>query len=76
MALTVSETLSFGSAPRQRQIWSVGGGKGGIGKSLIAASLGWQLARMGQRVVVVDADLGGANLHTCLGLPAPTATMT
>jgi flagellar biosynthesis protein FlhG len=75
MALTVSETLSVAPAPRQRQIWSVGGGKGGIGKSLIAASLGWQLARMGQRVVVVDADLGGANLHTCLGLPAPTATL-
>ena len=30
---------------------------------------------MGQRVVVVDADLGGANLHTCLGLPAPTRTL-
>lgn len=75
MALTVSETLSVGALPRKRQIWSVGGGKGGIGKSLIAASLGWQLARMGQRVVVVDADLGGANLHTCLGLPAPTRTL-
>ncbi len=75
MALTVSEALSVGSATRRRQIWSVGGGKGGIGKSLIAASLGWQLARMGRRVVVVDADLGGANLHTCLGLPAPTRTL-
>jgi flagellar biosynthesis protein FlhG len=75
MALTVSEALSVGSAPRQRQIWSVGGGKGGIGKSLISASLGWQLSRMGQRVVVVDADLGGANLHTCLGLPAPARTL-
>jgi flagellar biosynthesis protein FlhG len=55
----------------RRQIWSVGGGKGGIGKSLLTASLGWQLARMGKRVVLVDADLGGANLHTCLGLPSP-----
>ena len=75
MALTVSETLSVGRATRRRQIWSVGGGKGGIGKSLIAASLGWQLARMGQRVVLVDADLGGANLHTCLGLPSPARTL-
>ena len=75
MALTVSETLSVRPAARQRQIWSVGGGKGGIGKSLIAASLGWQLARMGQRVVLVDADLGGANLHTCLGLPTPVRTL-
>ena len=54
---------------------AVGGGKGGIGKSLIAASLGWQLARMGQQVVIVDADLGGANLHTCLGLPSPARTL-
>jgi flagellar biosynthesis protein FlhG len=54
---------------RKRQIWSVGGGKGGIGKSLLTASIGWQLARMGRRVVLVDADLGGANLHTCLGVP-------
>jgi flagellar biosynthesis protein FlhG len=59
-------------APRtKRQIWSLGGGKGGIGKSLLAASLGWQLARMGKRVVLLDADLGGANLHTCLGLTNP-----
>jgi flagellar biosynthesis protein FlhG len=75
MALTVSETLSLARVTRRRQIWSVGGGKGGIGKSLITASLGWQLARMGQQVVVVDADLGGANLHTCLGLPSPARTL-
>jgi flagellar biosynthesis protein FlhG len=63
-------------APRtQRQIWSVGGGKGGIGKSLLTASLGLQLARMGKRVVLVDADLGAANLHTCLGLPGPERTL-
>lgn len=49
----------------------MGGGKGGIGKSVLTAALGWQLARLGKRVVMVDADLGGANLHTCLGLPPP-----
>jgi flagellar biosynthesis protein FlhG len=59
----------------RRQIWSIGGGKGGIGKSLLAASLGWYLARLGKRVVLVDADLGGANLHTCLGVPGPTRTL-
>jgi flagellar biosynthesis protein FlhG len=59
----------------RRQIWSVGGGKGGIGKSVITAALGWQLARLGKRVVLVDADLGGANLHTCLGVPAPQRSL-
>jgi flagellar biosynthesis protein FlhG len=75
MALSVSEVLPVAAPRTRRQIWSVGGGKGGIGKSLIAASVGWQLARMGRRVVLVDADLGGANLHTCLGLPPPPRTL-
>lgn len=57
------------------KIWCVGGGKGGIGKSLLTAALGWHLARMGKRVVLVDADLGGANLHTCLGLAHPALTL-
>ena len=42
---------------------SIGGGKGGIGKSLLAASLGWQLARLGKRVVLretVDPDILGS----------------
>jgi flagellar biosynthesis protein FlhG len=75
MALSVSEAFPQSLPATRRQIWSVGGGKGGIGKSLLTASLGWQLARMGRRVVLVDADLGGANLHTCLGLPAPERTL-
>jgi flagellar biosynthesis protein FlhG len=76
MALSVSEVLPVtGPSATRRQIWSIGGGKGGIGKSLLAASIGWQLARMGRRVVLVDADLGGANLHTCLGLPQPQSTL-
>jgi flagellar biosynthesis protein FlhG len=75
MALSVSEVLPVAAPRTRRQIWSIGGGKGGIGKSLIAASVGWQLARMGRRVVLVDADLGGANLHTCLGLPPPPCTL-
>jgi len=53
------------------RIIGVGGGKGGIGKSLLSASLGIDLARRGHRVVLVDADLGGANLHTCLGIEQP-----
>jgi flagellar biosynthesis protein FlhG len=63
-----------GARPR-RQVWSVGGGKGGIGKSLLTAALGYQLARVGRKVVLVDADLGGANLHTCLGLAGPSLTL-
>ncbi|MBI5644317.1 MAG: P-loop NTPase [Deltaproteobacteria bacterium] len=48
-------------------IWSVGGGKGGVGKSFIASNLGVSLSRMGKTVLLIDADLGAANLHTFLG---------
>lgn len=64
------------AAPKPKRIIAVGGGKGGIGKSLIASSLGICLAKRGKRVVMVDADLGGANLHTCLGLNNPDRTLS
>ena len=47
----------------------VGGGKGGIGKSTVAASLALALARLEHGVTLVDADLGGSDLHNLLGLP-------
>jgi len=61
---------------RARRVVSIGGGKGGVGKSLISANLGIELARRGKRVVLVDADLGGANLHTTLGIDLPKRTLS
>ncbi len=61
---------------RARKVIAIGGGKGGIGKSLLSANLGIALARRGAKVVLVDLDLGGANLHTCLGVPQPTVTLS
>ena len=61
---------------RRRRIVAVGGGKGGIGKSLVSANLGIALARAGHRVTLVDVDLGGANLHTCLGINQPQGTLS
>ena len=65
-----------GKKPRARRVVAVGGGKGGIGKSLLSANLGIALASRGARVVLVDLDLGGANLHTCLGVPQPRVTLS
>ncbi len=54
-----------------KHIYSIGGGKGGSGKSFIAASLGISLAKQGKKVVLVDLDLGASNLHTLLGQKIP-----
>jgi len=57
-----------------RKIIAVGSGKGGVGKTVISASLGIGLAALGKEVVLVDADFGGANLHTCMGILEPQYT--
>ena len=59
-----------------QQIWAIGGGKGGVGKSLVTANISICLALMGYKVTSIDLDLGGANLHTCLGVPIPETTLS
>jgi flagellar biosynthesis protein FlhG len=58
------------------QIWAVGGGKGGVGKTVITANTAISLAQQGKRCVAMDLDLGGANLHTVLGIPDPDRSLT
>jgi flagellar biosynthesis protein FlhG len=59
-----------------KTIWTIGGGKGGSGKSFITANIGICLSKLGARVILVDADLGGANLHTFLGISPPALTLS
>jgi flagellar biosynthesis protein FlhG len=70
------ESSNDASSQSLKKIWAIGGGKGGVGKSLVSANVAICLALMGHKVVAVDLDLGGANLHTCLGLPIPTVTLS
>jgi len=49
-------------------VWVLGGGKGGTGKSFLAANFGLFLAKLSKKVLFIDADLGAANLHTLLGI--------
>ncbi len=63
-------------AHEKQQIWAIGGGKGGVGKSLFAANISICLALLGNKVITIDLDLGGANLHTCLGVPIPKMTLS
>jgi len=53
------------------QTCPIGGGKGGSGKSFITANLGVLFTKQGKKVVLVDLDLGGSNLHTFLSLRNP-----
>ena len=64
------------SGSHDQKIWAIGGGKGGVGKSLVTANLSICLSLMGYKVIAIDLDLGGANLHTCLGVPIPEKTLS
>jgi flagellar biosynthesis protein FlhG len=70
------DAITSPTVSRIKQVWAIGGGKGGVGKSLIASSLGISLARQGNHVTAVDLDLGGANLHTTLGVDLPKQTLS
>ncbi len=50
------------------RIITVTSGKGGVGKSNVVINLAVALSRMGKRVLVIDADLGLANIDILLGL--------
>jgi len=55
--------------------WAIGGGKGGVGKSVTSVALAYWLGRLNKKVILVDADLGGANLHTMLGIRIPQTSL-
>jgi flagellar biosynthesis protein FlhG len=58
------------------RVVAIGGGKGGVGKSLVAANVGIFLATLGKRVILVDAAFGAANLHIFAGVPRPSRTLS
>lgn len=62
-------------AELRQKLWAIGGGKGGVGKSVVTLMLAAWLGRLGSKVIIVDADLGGANLHTLLGIRYPSPTL-
>ena len=51
-----------------RIIIPIASGKGGVGKSFLAANLSIALAGLGKKVIAADLDFGGSNLHSCFGI--------
>ncbi|MDA3955594.1 P-loop NTPase [Oceanispirochaeta sp.] len=51
-----------------KKIIPIAGGKGGVGKSVMSVNIALSLAISDKRTILIDLDLGGANLHTVLGM--------
>jgi flagellar biosynthesis protein FlhG len=54
---------------KKTRVIAVSSGKGGVGKTLVALGLGMALSSAKKDVLLVDADLGTANLNVALGIP-------
>jgi flagellar biosynthesis protein FlhG len=64
-------------SPRTRRILAFGGGRAGVGRTLLAANLGVYFAQLGREVLVCDADPNGSSMHAVLGLDrAPFVAQT
>jgi flagellar biosynthesis protein FlhG len=64
----VSVPAEAPSAGRPVRVVSISSGKGGVGKTNITANLALMMSRSGRRVLVLDADLGLANIDVVLGI--------
>src|SRR5271166_6711099 len=62
------EELARLNATRPVKVLAVTGGKGGVGKTTVSANLAVSIAAQGRDVMLVDADLGLANVDVLLGL--------
>jgi flagellar biosynthesis protein FlhG len=69
------QAASESEAVLKKNIFAVASGKGGTGKSTFAINLSLALTALGHEVILVDADLGGADISTLLGISAPRYTL-
>lgn len=55
-------------SPTPPRVFTITSGKGGVGKTAVTANIALALARMGKKVLIIDADLGLANIDVVFGL--------
>lgn len=65
---TTSTPQISGHGQEPPRVLSITSGKGGVGKSNLTTNLGYQLAKQGQKVLILDADINLANVDILLGL--------
>jgi len=66
----LDQTAGLSLAAQPVKVIAISGGKGGVGKTNVAVNLGTALCRLGRRVLLLDADLGLANVDVVLGVRA------
>jgi len=57
------------------KVYTIASGKGGTGKTTTTVNLGTALALLGKKTVIIDADIGMANLGLLLGLERCPVTL-
>ncbi len=67
-----SSTVKKFILPGVKQVIAVASGKGGVGKSTVAANLALALAAEGRRIGLLDADIYGPSQGLMMGVPAGT----
>ncbi|MFP6592117.1 MAG: P-loop NTPase, partial [Candidatus Latescibacterota bacterium] len=75
-ATSPSNVIVLDSGAPDTIIWPVAGGKGGTGKSTLTANMGVGLALLGYKVIIVDGDLGGADLHLFFDQVSPPKSLS
>jgi flagellar biosynthesis protein FlhG len=73
-AMTNSQETTDSMVTSATRVFSITSGKGGVGKTAVVANTAVLLAKLGKRVLILDADLGLANIDVVFGL-APSQNL-